>query len=70
MFTRTTKEWKKQWEQDNIDLNNYFEDSEMYLPNVGVFDEHQFSVRRIKKKRNNLIKPPNCEHLNHQTTKL
>ncbi|KAL5156545.1 Uncharacterized protein HKD37_15G041491 [Glycine soja] len=40
---KTAKERRKQWEKENIDLNNYFEDTEMYVPNVGMFDENQFS---------------------------
>ncbi|GAU13218.1 hypothetical protein TSUD_245880 [Trifolium subterraneum] len=45
---KTAKERRKQWEKETIDLNNYFEDVDLYAPNVGMFDENQFSASNFE----------------------
>ncbi|KAK2455533.1 hypothetical protein QL285_002975 [Trifolium repens] len=56
---KTAKERMKQWEKEkeNIDLNNYFEDTDVYMPNVGIHDENQFS-------------PPNFEDASPQNGQI
>ncbi|KEH22430.1 hypothetical protein MTR_7g451740 [Medicago truncatula] len=41
--TKTTKERRKQLEKENIDLNNDYDDAEIYGSNDYMFDEHQLS---------------------------
>ncbi|WJX20366.1 hypothetical protein P8452_09929 [Trifolium repens] len=56
---KAAKERMKQWEKEkeNIDLNNYFEDTDVYMPNVGIHDENQFS-------------PPNFEDASPQNGQI